>query len=104
MARAHKEALISDVRCSGCGRCIAVCPLPLIAFETHAWRKTAVLQDAQGCTGCSQCAAHCPVGAIKMETRSAPHNLPPSLRLNGARFATARCGSTHLKSLLVKAR
>jgi Fe-S-cluster-containing hydrogenase component 2 len=66
MARAHAIPLIDSTRCSGCGRCIAACPLPLIAFETHAWRKTAVLQDATRCTGCKKCEVRCPIGAISM--------------------------------------
>jgi Fe-S-cluster-containing hydrogenase component 2 len=77
MACARKVALISDARCSGCGRCIAVCPLPLIAFETHAWRKTAVLQDAERCTGCGKCAVHCPTAAITLTTTTAAPVSPP---------------------------
>jgi NAD-dependent dihydropyrimidine dehydrogenase PreA subunit len=70
MARAREIPLIDTARCSGCGRCIAACPLPLIAFETTAWRKTAVLQDADPCTGCGKCEARCPVGAIAMVART----------------------------------
>jgi NAD-dependent dihydropyrimidine dehydrogenase PreA subunit len=70
MARARAIPLIDPTRCSGCGRCIAACPLPLIAFETKSWRKTAVLQDADHCTGCGKCEARCPVGAIAMLPRA----------------------------------
>jgi NAD-dependent dihydropyrimidine dehydrogenase PreA subunit len=66
MAQARAIPLIDAARCTGCGRCIAACHRPLIAFETHAWRKTAVLQDAAHCTGCAKCETRCPVQAIAM--------------------------------------
>lgn len=67
MARTRAIPLIDDNRCSGCGRCIAACDVPLLlAFETTAWRKTAVLQDATLCTGCTKCETRCPVRAITM--------------------------------------
>lgn len=71
MPRAPLIAQIDAARCTGCGRCIAACHLPLFAFETKDWRKTAVLQDAHLCTGCSKCEVRCPVGAISMQPRSA---------------------------------
>jgi ferredoxin len=67
MAKIHKIAFVDTVRCSGCGRCIAACPLPLFSFETVGWRKTAVLTDAPRCTGCARCEAVCPVKAISMQ-------------------------------------
>lgn len=91
MAPVRKLPLIDADRCSGCGRCIAVCPLPLIAFETHAWRKTAVLQNAGPCTGCSQCAFHCPVGAIQM---TAPPYPATSTNASAAQTA-ATCAAMH---------
>ncbi|WP_342616993.1 ferredoxin family protein [Rhodoferax sp. GW822-FHT02A01] len=68
MPRAPQIPLIDPTRCTGCGRCIAACPLPLIAFRTIEWRKFAVLQDEANCTGCRRCEARCPVGAITMTT------------------------------------
>jgi NAD-dependent dihydropyrimidine dehydrogenase PreA subunit len=73
MAKDSKIAQVDATRCSGCGRCIAACPLPLFAFETVAWRKTVVLRDVQRCTGCARCEARCPVGAISLH---AEHALP----------------------------
>lgn len=66
MARARSLPEIDAARCTGCGRCIAACHLPLIAFQTKNWRKTAVLQAADRCNGCARCAVHCPVQAIAM--------------------------------------
>ncbi|NVO05027.1 MAG: 4Fe-4S binding protein [Rhodoferax sp.] len=78
MARAREIPLIDPARCSGCGRCIAACPLPLIAFATKAWRKTAVLQDLHRCTSCGKCEARCPVGAIAMLPAAQTSALPAS--------------------------
>ena len=57
---------INAARCSGCGRCIAVCEPAIIAFEKQGWRKVAVLQQRQHCTGCGLCAAACPIDVIRM--------------------------------------
>lgn len=70
MARARSIPLIDAARCTGCGRCIAACQLPLIAFETTAWRKTAVLQAPDQCSGCARCGLRCPVQAIAMVVAS----------------------------------
>ncbi len=69
MARLPRRAELAQIdaqRCTGCGRCIAACHLPIIAFATQGWRKFAVLNDAAACTGCQLCARRCPVGAIAM--------------------------------------
>ena len=70
MRRKRPLAQIDPQRCTGCGRCIAACPLPIIAFETHAWRKYAVMLHAPRCTGCSICEPACPVGAITLVERT----------------------------------
>lgn len=57
---------IDPARCTGCGRCIAVCPPHVLGFETVRWTKFTVLMDAQACTGCSLCAPRCPFNAITM--------------------------------------
>lgn len=61
--------LIDPARCTGCGRCIAVCPEHVLAFRTQAWTKAAELADAPGCTGCGQCAPVCPFNAISWQRR-----------------------------------
>jgi len=66
MQREPRIPIIAPEVCTGCGRCIAACHLPLIAFKTVQWKKFAVLQDAQSCTGCQLCARRCPVKAITM--------------------------------------
>ena len=68
-ARAPVPA-INAARCTGCGRCIAVCPVHVLTFETERWTKFAVLVDANACTGCSLCEARCPFNAITMRPAS----------------------------------
>ena len=57
---------IDPARCTGCGRCVAVCPPHVLSLEAVRWVKTAVLHAPQGCTGCSKCAVVCPFHAITM--------------------------------------
>lgn len=61
---------IDPARCTGCGRCIAVCPEHVLAFETVRWTKFAVLVAADPCTGCSRCETRCPFNAITMRPAS----------------------------------
>ena len=69
---AKKIPVIDKAHCSGCGRCISACEPRLFVFETIAWKKTSVLQDADRCTGCRKCEVRCPVGAITMQGRPVP--------------------------------
>ena len=72
MAKIPQVAAVDSEHCSGCGRCIAACPLPLFSFRTEAWRKTVVLQEIERCTGCARCETRCPVGAISMQLAVLP--------------------------------
>jgi NAD-dependent dihydropyrimidine dehydrogenase PreA subunit len=56
--------MIDRNRCTGCGRCVAACPLRLFTLDTFGQRKTAVLTAPEQCTGCMQCTVECPVGAL----------------------------------------
>lgn len=62
---------IDPNRCTGCGRCVAVCEPHLLSLEVERWEKSAVLRGAECCTGCSACAVACPFHAIVMR-RPAP--------------------------------
>lgn len=72
---------INASRCSGCGRCIAICPLRLFAFESQGWRKVSALQDSEACNGCGKCATHCPLEVIQMQR--AARAWPRLLMLDG---------------------
>jgi len=64
---APRLPVVDADRCTGCGRCVAVCEPRVLSLETRPdWRKSAVLHPADGCTGCSLCALRCPFGAIAM--------------------------------------
>lgn len=51
---------IIDVKCSGCGSCIPVCPFSLIKLEAE---KARIMP---GCTFCGACVDECPVDAISL--------------------------------------
>lgn len=61
---------IDPQRCTGCGRCVAVCDPHLLSLERVLWQKNAVLHDAHLCTQCNRCAAACPFHAISMRRAS----------------------------------
>lgn len=57
---------IDPARCTGCGRCVAVCEPHVLSLEIVQWDKRSVLHEPERCTGCSACAAICPFHAIVM--------------------------------------
>lgn len=56
--------LIDVGRCSGCGRCVAVCPLRIITLKTSGYRKHAVITATERCTACGRCFLACPINVI----------------------------------------
>lgn len=58
-------------RCTGCGRCVAVCPPRVLWLESSGpngmGSKHAVLHDVPGCTGCAKCVVVCPFDVITMQ-------------------------------------
>lgn len=67
-------AVIDELRCIGCARCLPPCPVDAIigaARQLHT-----VLYHA--CTGCELCVAPCPVDCIEMLPRT---SLPISLQV-----------------------
>ena len=57
-------------RCTGCGWCVAACPLDLLSLEQHLGRKAAVLSGAETCTACRLCEAKCLFGAIGVQRQT----------------------------------
>jgi ferredoxin len=72
--RSGRVPVIDPQRCTGCGRCVAVCAPRLLSLEVVRWEKLSVLHDPQRCTGCNQCAVNCPFHAITLQ---APPSVPP---------------------------
>ena len=49
-------------RCTGCGRCVEVCPQQVFAIED----RRAVMVDRDRCIECGACAGNCPAGALSV--------------------------------------
>ncbi len=63
VCKALTKLVIEDEPCTGCGKCIKVCPTDAITGEL---KKTHVL-DQDKCTVCGSCVEICPTDAIKVE-------------------------------------
>jgi len=61
--------LLITTNCTGCGRCVAACPIHALILVTERTdgfgRKTAVV-NAQRCTGCGDCLPACPHDALQL--------------------------------------
>ncbi len=53
-------AQVNSERCTGCGRCVSVCPVQAISLD-FAGRATV---NTALCQSCGVCASQCPVQAI----------------------------------------
>ncbi len=80
-------AWIDPQVCTGCARCLPVCPVDAI-IGAHRLLHTVYTPE---CTGCELCLASCPVDCIHMQPRP-PGELAPDPSANRARFTghTAR--------------
>ncbi len=61
---------IEDVRCKGCGRCIAACPKNLIEYSKElndrGYNYVVFTGEQEDCTGCTLCAVVCPDQGIEV--------------------------------------
>lgn len=62
-----------EANCSGCGRCLSVCPVKIISLEPEradgSGRKRAVI-DKELCLGCGVCARNCRIDSLTMQPRA----------------------------------
>lgn len=71
----HTSNYIASVaeNCSGCGHCLATCPVKVISLEAEnadgSGRKSAVI-DEDHCLGCGVCARNCRIEALSMQPRA----------------------------------
>jgi NAD-dependent dihydropyrimidine dehydrogenase PreA subunit len=49
--------------CTGCGRCVEVCPHQVFALE----EKRARISEFDACMECGACAKNCPTAAIRVD-------------------------------------
>lgn len=80
-------AWIDPQACTGCARCLPVCPVDAI-IGSHRLLHTVLTAE---CTGCELCIASCPVDCIHMRSRPLGERAPTSAD-NRARYGahTAR--------------
>jgi len=60
-------------RCTGCGKCVAVCPVEAMtlvsANDPHKPKRKAARLDEEQCLGCGVCVPACPEGGITLVPR-----------------------------------
>ncbi|MDD3081850.1 MAG: 4Fe-4S binding protein [Desulfobacterales bacterium] len=65
--------VVDASRCSGCGKCVAACPVEAVglvsANDPHEPKKRKARVNEEICLGCGVCARACPQGAIALRAR-----------------------------------
>jgi NAD-dependent dihydropyrimidine dehydrogenase PreA subunit len=55
-------------KCTGCGRCIEVCPHGVFEMAERNGKKRARLVARKACMECGACRMNCPSGAIEVDS------------------------------------
>jgi formate hydrogenlyase subunit 6/NADH:ubiquinone oxidoreductase subunit I len=62
-----------DESCSGCGMCVAACPMDVIRMEKVGKKKRAAIRYRLDCMSCYNCEEDCPVpGTIFVTPERSP--------------------------------
>jgi len=62
--KAKNTLMLMPHRCSGCGRCVEVCPHGVFAIQ----ERKARMVNANDCMECGACQLNCPAGAITIDS------------------------------------
>ena len=61
--QAYPEIKFTSSKCSGCGRCIDICPTQALRYDSEGQNKK-ILLDRQLCNNCGKCVDVCYEGAL----------------------------------------
>ncbi len=56
------RVLLDDAACTGCGRCVTICPVDVLRM--HGQPARAWVAYADDCSGCRLCEEECPADCI----------------------------------------
>jgi NAD-dependent dihydropyrimidine dehydrogenase PreA subunit len=62
-----KITLQKDRRCSGCGRCIAICREGVFSLDIDEVRKVVRIVSPEKCNYCGKCEENCVTGIIELK-------------------------------------